>query len=325
VGAGFERRTATVTGPTGGIVVASYAIRQQTAVVEMAAASGLARLPYGRREPLAATSRGTGELVRAALDQGAESIILGVGGSASTDGGAGVLVGLGARVLDVEGRDLPPGGGALTRAARLDLSSLDPRVAVAEVTLASDVDNPLLGPAGAASTFAPQKGASPDDVAALEAGLARWAAVVAAAAGVGDPPFVDRAGAGAGGGIGFAALAVLGATRRPGVDVVLQMIDFHRRLHGADLVITGEGSLDEQTMRGKAPAGVADVARRAGVPVIALAGSVALAPADISRAGFTATYELAALEPDRARSHARAGVLLEQLAASAVAAWRRKA
>jgi glycerate kinase len=325
IDAGFERRTATVTGPTGGSVAASYAIRQRSAVVEMAAASGLAVLPGGHRRPTAATSRGTGELVRAALDNEAESIVLGVGGSARTDGGAGCLVGLGARVLDADGGELPPGGASLARAVRLDLTALDRRLADVQLVLATDVDNPLLGPAGAAAIFAPQKGASASEATLLEQGLACWADVVAAEVGIGVPPFVERPGSGAGGGIGFAGLAVLGAVRRPGVDVVLEMVEFQSHLDDADLVITGEGALDAQTLRGKAPAGVCAAAGRIGVPTIALAGSIALTPNELAGAGFAAAHALTALEPNPARSRAMAGILLERLAGSAVANWRAPA
>ncbi|MEU5420930.1 glycerate kinase, partial [Streptomyces sp. NPDC020667] len=183
VAAGFERRTERVTGPLGEPVTAAYALRGDTAVVEMAEASGLRHLPRGRYAPLTAGTYGTGELLRAALDAGAATVVLGVGGSASTDGGAGMLSALGARFTDAHGTPLAPGGGPLARLAAADLSGLDPRLARTRFVLASDVDNPLTGPKGAAAVYGPQKGASPDDVAALDAALARYARVLAEAVG----------------------------------------------------------------------------------------------------------------------------------------------
>ncbi|SDN89922.1 glycerate kinase [Klenkia soli] len=293
--AGAVARTVRVTGPTGEPVDAVLALLGDTAVVELAGASGLAVLPGGVPAAQTATSAGTGELVRAALDAGCTRIVLGVGGSACTDGGAGLLTALGARLTDAAGADLPPGGAALVRLHAVDLAGLDPRLAGTEVVLATDVDNPLLGPTGAAAVYGPQKGADPDDVVALEAGLARWAAVLG-----GDP---DVPGAGAAGGVGFGALAVLGAVRRPGIDVVLDLVGFDAALAGADLVVTGEGSLDEQTLHGKAPAGVAARARAAGVPVVAVAGRCLLDAEQLRAAGFRAVFALADLDPDRCTTH----------------------
>ena len=293
--AGAVARTVRVTGPTGAPVDAVLALLGDTAVVELAAASGLAVLPGGVPAPRTATSAGTGELVRAALDAGCSRVVLGVGGSACTDGGAGLLTALGVRLTDADGADLPPGGAALARLHAVDRAGLDPRLTGVEVVLATDVDNPLLGPTGAAAVYAPQKGAGPDDVAALETGLARWAAVLG-----GDP---DLPGAGAAGGVGFGALVVLGAVRRPGIDVVLDLVGFDAALAGADLVVTGEGSLDDQTLHGKAPAGVAARARAAGVPVVAVAGRCLLDAARLRSAGIRAAHALADLDPDRCTTH----------------------
>jgi glycerate kinase len=182
------------------------------------------------------------------------------------------------------------------------------------VVLATDVDNTLLGPAGAAAVYGPQKGASPADVAVLEAGLARWAAVLGEVLGPPAADAADRAGAGAAGGVGYACLAALGAVRRPGIDVVLDLAGFTGLLAGADLVLTGEGSLDAQTLHGKAPAGVAARARAAGVPVVAVAGRCLLDDATLHRAGFTAAHALTALEPDPDRCMREAGPLLRRLA-----------
>ncbi|MDX6351814.1 MAG: glycerate 2-kinase [Streptomyces sp.] len=309
VAAGFERREVTVTGPLGEPVTASYALRDETAVVEMAEASGLRHLPAGTFAPLTATTYGTGELLRAALDAGARSIVLGVGGSATNDGGAGMLVALGARLLDADGAPVAPGGGGLAALATADLTTLDPRLADTEVVLASDVDNPLLGPKGAAAIYGPQKGASPEDVAALDAALGRYAEVLGAESAAEAP------GAGAAGGIGFGALVGLRATFRPGVQVLLDMLGFADALGRADLVITGEGSLDEQTLHGKAPAGVATAARARGLEVIAVCGRLALTPGALGSAGIRRAYALTDLEPDPARCMAEAGPLLERLAA----------
>jgi glycerate 2-kinase len=312
--AGFDRVPVRVAGPTGAPLDSAVAVRGATAVVELAAASGLAVLPGGVPAPLTATSLGTGQLVRAALDLGCTEVVIGVGGSACTDGGAGLLAGLGARLTDVAGRALPPGGAALQALDRVDLTDLDPRVHSARLVLATDVDNPLLGRTGAAAVYGPQKGATDADVALLEAGLTRWAAVLGDVLGAPAAGAAGRPGAGAAGGVGYACLAALGAVRRPGIDVVLDLAGFHGHLAGADLVVTGEGSLDEQTLHGKAPAGVAARARAAGVPVVAVAGRCSLGPADLRAAGIAAAHPLTAIEPDIDRCMREAGPLLQRLA-----------
>lgn len=314
VAGGFERRTLRVTGPLGEPVEAAYALREDTAVVEMAEASGLRHLPPGVFAPLTATTYGTGELLRAALDAGARTLVLGVGGSATTDGGAGMLSALGARLLDAEGVPVAPGGAALAALATADLSTLDPRLAAAEIVLASDVDNPLRGPKGAAAVYGPQKGASAEEVALLDGALGQYAAVLGAALGGAALAAVDAPGAGAAGGIGYGALVGLGASFRPGIDVFLDVLGFAAALERADLVITGEGSLDAQTLHGKAPVGVAAAAGARGVPVVAVCGRLALSPAELAGAGISRAYALAELEPDPARSMAQAGPLLERVA-----------
>ncbi|MEL3947800.1 glycerate kinase [Streptomyces sp. LNU-CPARS28] len=315
VAAGFERREARVTGPLGAEVVAAYALREGTAVVEMAEASGLQLLPAGTFAPLTATTYGSGELIRAALDAGARTIVFGVGGSATTDGGAGMLAALGARFLDAAGEPVGPGGGPLRELASADLSGLDPRLADVDIVLASDVDNPLTGPKGAPAVYGPQKGATPDDVAALDAALAHFARVLARDEGPRALEHADAPGAGAAGGIGFGALVGLGASFRPGIDVMLDVLGFAPALAGATLVITGEGSLDEQTLHGKAPAGVAAAARAAGIDVVAVCGRLALAPTALGTAGIRRAYALTDIEPDVARCVAEAGPLLERLSA----------
>lgn len=320
VAAGFLRVPVRVSGPVGNQVESAYAVRDGVAVVEMADACGLNRLPGHRLAPMTASSTGLGELIRAALDAGVEQIVLGVGGSASTDGGAGLLTALGARLLDAAGQDLPPGGGALSRLDRVELGGLHPRLAQTRMVLAGDVDNPLLGPSGAAAMYGPQKGASAVQVQELDGALERWSNAVAAALGrsIRDR---DRPGAGAAGGVGFAAIAVLDADSRAGIDLFLELTGFYDQLAGAALVITGEGSLDEQTLRGKAPAGVAAAARRAGLPVVAVAGRNLLSAADLAAGGFAAAYTLSDLEPDVARCLAEPGPLLEQLGARIAAEW----
>ena len=318
-GYGFSSVDVVAAGPTGLPTRTRYLRSGPLAVIELAAVSGVLLLPAGPA-PMTATSRGTGELIAAALDAGCRRIVLGVGGSAGTDGGAGMLQAVGAGLFDADGAEIGSGGAGLTRLAAVDLTGLHPGLAAAEVVLATDVDNPLTGPAGAAAVYGPQKGTSPDQVAELDEALGRYADLVAAATG---RDLRNEPGAGASGGVGFAAIAVLAAQVRPGIEIVLELVDFDRVVAGADLVITGEGSLDEQTLAGKAPAGVAAAARRAGVPVIAVCGRNLLTPAQISRAGFAAVHSLGELEPDPARSMARAGQLLERVAERIGAGLRR--
>ncbi|MFJ2784518.1 glycerate kinase [Streptomyces sp. NPDC093249] len=315
VAAGFERRELPVTGPLGEPVVAAFALRGTTAVVEMAEASGLQLLPAGAFAPLTATTYGSGELLRAALDAGATTLVFGVGGSATTDGGAGMLAALGARLLDADGEPVGPGGAALAELASADLSGLDPRLAAVELILASDVDNPLTGPKGAPAVYGPQKGATPDDVRTLDAALAHFATVLEKTVGPRAAEAALAPGAGGAGGIGYGAL-ILGASFRPGIELMLDVLGFAPALERATLVITGEGSLDEQTLHGKAPAGVAAAARAAGKEVVAVCGRLALPPEALGAAGIRRAYPLAELEPDPATSMANAGPLLEDVAAA---------
>ncbi|WP_199577657.1 glycerate kinase [Streptomyces sp. CRB46] len=315
VAAGFERREVRVAGPLGDEVTAAYALREGTAVVEMAEASGLQRLPEGVLAPLTSSTYGSGELLRAALDAGARTIVFGVGGSATTDGGAGMLSALGARFLDGAGEPVAPGGGGLADLASADLSGLDPRLSEVELVLASDVDNPLTGPKGAPAVYGPQKGASPQDVGTLDAALGHFAKVLEGTETVGAraAEYAASPGAGAAGGIGFGAM-LLGARFRPGIEVMLDVLGFAPALERADLVITGEGSLDEQTLHGKAPAGVASAARAAGKEVVAVCGRLALAPEVLGRAGIRRAYPLTDVEPDVAKCIADAGPILERVA-----------
>jgi glycerate kinase len=319
VSAGYRRVEIGVRGPVGRPVTAAFALRDETAVIEAAQACGLSLLPPDQLAPLTATTRGVGELILAASRMKAKRIVLAVGGVATTDGGAGLAQALGARLTDKSGFELPPGGAALAQLATLDLSGLHD-LSGAEFQLASDVDNPLLGPSGAAAVYGPQKGASPEDVELLEAGLTRWADAAEKASGAAAR---GAAGAGAAGGLGFAAMLFLGARMRPGIEVLLEMLSFGPRLDGARLVITGEGSLDAQSLHGKAPVGVARAAAAHDppVPVVAVAGVCRLSPAELREAGFAACYALSDLEPDTGRSMAAAGPLMEQLAGRVVADW----
>ncbi|PXX65465.1 glycerate kinase [Nocardia tenerifensis] len=308
VAARWRRVEVAAPGPTGAPGTTSYAVHASTAVIELATVVGLEKLPGGRPDPLGASTFGLGVVIGHALDHGATDIVIGLGGSASTDGGAGMARALGARILDASGRELPDGGAALARAARLDRSAMHPGIDSAAFTLACDVDNPLLGPSGAVAVYAPQKGAGAADLATLETALANWARLA-------GPEFARQPGAGAAGGTGFGALALLGARVRSGIEAILELLDFPALLDGADLVITGEGSLDAQSLHGKAPIGVCDAARAAGLPVIAVAGRNRLAAEQVRAAGFTACYALAELEPDPARSIAEASALLQEVGA----------
>src|SRR4051812_24907232 len=289
VESGFDRVPVRASGPTGVVGDTWYARRGDCAAVEMAEICGLARLPRGEPAPASATTRGVGEVIAAALDAGCREILLGVGGSASTDGGSGLVSALGARVLDAEGSLLDDGGLALADASTLELSELHPALRDTEITVACDVDNPLTGPSGAAAVYGPQKGAGPELVERLDAALSHWADVVATTTG---SDHRDLPGAGAAGGLAFGAVAVLGARLRTGAEVVQELTGLEEALAGADPVVTGEGSLDEQTLRGKAPAGVAAAARRAGVQVVAVAGQCLLDGRALADAGIGSVHAL---------------------------------
>ena len=288
---GGQWRSTPVRGALGEALDADWGwLPDATAVIEMAAAAGLEQTPPEQRDPLRADSHGVGQLVRAALDAGARRIILGLGGSATNDGGTGLLRALGVRFLDTGRRELPPGGAALAALDSIDTSGLDARLADTRIEIASDVDNPLCGPHGASHTFGPQKGASPQQVAELDASLARLADVCARHLG---RDLRDAPGAGAAGGLGFAAHAFLDAHFRPGVELVAELGGLAQAMQGAALAFTGEGRMDAQTLRGKTPAGVARIAQQAGVPVVALAGSLGDGYQELHAGGITAAFSLA--------------------------------
>ncbi|CAI1110019.1 glycerate kinase [Serratia quinivorans] len=280
-----------VTGPLGQPVSAFYGLlgEGETAVIEMAAASGLHLAPKERRDPRITTSYGTGELILAALEHGVKAIILGIGGSATNDGGAGMMQALGARLLDDQQQPLPPGGAALARLAQIDLSAVDPRLQQVSVTAACDVDNPLCGPHGASAVFGPQKGATPEMVTQLDAALSHFGSLLQQATG---REVLNAPGAGAAGGMGAALLGMLNARLRPGIEIVIETLRLEEALRDADLVITGEGRLDSQSIHGKTPIGVARVAKRHGLPVIGIAGSLAKDYQVVHQHGIDAAFSV---------------------------------
>ena len=265
--------TSTVTGPLGQPLDARWGVMGDghTAVIEMALASGLALVPQRRRNPRVTTTAGTGELLKEALDRGFTRIIVGLGGSATNDGGAGMAASLGARLLDSQGNAIPAGGAALSRLERIDASGLHPKLAQAEIVCATDVTNPLCGPDGASAVFGPQKGANDETVRELDAALANYARVVSRDL---ERDVADDPGAGAAGGLGAGLMAFANARLQSGIDMVCQVLDFDSLLQGADLVITGEGRADRSTVFNKAPVGVARHANAHGVPTVLLAGSL---------------------------------------------------
>ncbi|HWI61774.1 MAG TPA: glycerate kinase [Symbiobacteriaceae bacterium] len=272
-GTGGQLVTHTVTGPLGERVDSRFGLLGdgETAAIEMAAASGLLLVPKDRRNPLLTTTYGTGELIRAALDRGVKRIVCGIGGSATNDGGAGMVMALGAKLLKADGSPIGFGGGALLELDRIDLSGLDPRVKNVELLVACDVDNPLCGPRGASAIYGPQKGATPEMVQTLDRALAHLAEVMARDLGV----YVrDVPGAGAAGGLGAGLMGFLGARPRPGIEVVMEALRIDRVLEGTTLVVSGEGRTDGQTLAGKVPMGVARRAATHGIPAIVVSGAV---------------------------------------------------
>ena len=288
---GGQMRQERVRGPLGEVVDACWGILGdgKTAVIEMAAASGLPLVPPDRRDPRITTTYGTGELIRTALDAGLRRIIIGIGGSATNDGGTGMAQALGAKFLAADGAELPPGGGALAQLKTIDLSGLDSRLTKTEITVACDVDNPLCGQRGAAAVFGPQKGATPAMVAELDAALGHFAGCARAATG---RNVADLAGAGAAGGLGAGLLFFTPAKLRPGVEIVLEAVKFAEVVKDAAFVITGEGRTDFQTAYGKAPVGVAKVAKQFGVPVFCISGGLGDGADDVLAQGIDAVMSI---------------------------------
>ncbi|WP_122571557.1 glycerate kinase [Pseudomonas viridiflava] len=313
--------SAQVSGPLGDSVSAQWGwlAQSRTAIIEMAMASGLQLLTLKQRDACLTSTEGTGQLISAALDAGAQRVILAIGGSATNDGGSGMLSALGARFLDRDDQPLPRGGRALAKLARIDLSDLDPRLANVRVEIAADVDNPLCGPNGASHIFGPQKGASPDQVLALDAALGHFADHSARTLG---RDLRDSPGSGAAGGMGFAAKAYLNASFRAGVEVVADLTGLEQALVGADLAITGEGRFDAQTLRGKTPLGVARVAQRQRVPVIVLAGTLGEGYEQLYQHGISAAFALTSGPMDLEQACREAPRLLQERARDVARVWR---
>lgn len=311
---------AEVTGPLGEPVTARFGLLGdgRTAAIEMAAASGLVLVPPERRNPLLASTRGTGELLLAALGAGARRVIVGIGGSATNDGGAGLGQALGYRLLDSQGRDLEPGGGHLGRLARIDPSGRRPELDGIEVAVACDVTNPLCGPAGASAVYGPQKGATPAMVEQLDANLAHFASIVARDLGI---SIRDLPGSGAAGGLGGGLVSFAGGRLEGGVNLVIDAVNLAARLADADLCLTGEGAIDAQTAFGKTPVGVARLARSIGCPTLALAGSLGPGAEAVLDQGIDAYFSICTgpMSLDDAMTHA--GELLERAAEQAVRAF----
>tara|TARA_R110000824_G_scaffold50961_6_gene142443 strand:+ start:111705 stop:112838 length:1134 start_codon:yes stop_codon:yes gene_type:complete len=294
---------------------------QRTAFIELAEASGLQHLTADERNALHTSTFGVGELLLAALDQGAEKALLLLGGSATNDGGAGMLQALGARFLDQNDEPLPPGGAALSQLARLTLDGLDPRLAGLALEAAVDVDNPLLGVRGATAVFGPQKGASPEEVEQLDRALGHFADISAQVLG---EDYRTLPGAGAAGGMGFAAKAFLNATLKPGIEMIMQQADMATLLANADLVITGEGRLDGQSLAGKTPIGVSRAAKRLNKPVIVLAGSLGDGWQACFDEGVTAAFALADGPMTLADALPRTAELLEARCENLLRLWAHK-
>ncbi|MDO9329496.1 MAG: glycerate kinase [Pseudomonas sp.] len=316
-----ELRRTQVRGPLGITVDAAWGWLPQThtAIIEMAEASGLQLVPPGQRDACVSSTFGTGELIRAALDAGAQRVILAIGGSATNDGGAGAMQALGVKLLDVQGQALAPGGLALAQLACIHLSAIDPRLADVRFDIAADVNNPLCGPHGASAIFGPQKGASPEQVLQLDAALGHFAELCAQALG---KDVQHEPGSGAAGGLGFAAKAFLEAQFKAGVEVVAELVGLAEAVKGADLVITGEGRFDAQTLRGKTPFGVARIAREQGVPVIVIAGTLGEGYQDLYEHGIDAAFALASGPMTLEQACAEAPRLLRERASDIARVWR---
>ena len=286
---GFIASSFPVCGPVGNIVDARIGMKGETAFIEMAQVSGLSQLPSHKVAPVAATSYGTGQLIGHALDLGAKKIILCVGGSASTDAGAGALQALGAHILRADGSEVSRGGGALIDCNQIDISALDSRIADVKFILASDVTNPLLGPMGAAHIYAPQKGADMEQVELLEISLTHFAQISGS-------NHIATPGAGAAGGLGFMALTYLNATPQSGIETILDAISFDQKIADVDLIITGEGRFDAQSLSGKAPMGILARAHAQQIETIIVVGQADVAQAE--EVGFSALFSLTSFEND---------------------------
>ena len=311
-----------VTAPLGEVTRARFGILGdgKTAVIEMASASGLPLVPPEKRNPLVTTTFGTGELIQTALDRGVRKILIGIGGSATVDGGAGMAQALGVKLMDAEGSEIPRGGGGLARLDRIDVSSRDARVDATVVEVACDVDNPLTGKTGAAHVYGPQKGATPEQVPVLDAALANFAEVIARDLKV---EVATLPGSGAAGGLGAGLVAFLGATLRGGIDMVVEAVGLDAKLADADLVITGEGRMDRQSAFGKTPVGVAAAAKQHGIPVVAVVGAVGDGADEVLTRGIDAVFSIHTGPMTLEEAFARSPELLRRAAAHVVRLFLR--
>ncbi|MEB0045281.1 MULTISPECIES: glycerate kinase [unclassified Pseudomonas] len=316
-----ELRHTHVRGPLGITVAAAWGWlpHNHTAIIEMAEASGLQRVPPGQRDACISSTFGTGELIRAALDAGAQRVILAIGGSATNDGGAGAMQALGVKLLDAQGQTLAPGGLALAELAHIDLREIDARLASVRFDIAADVNNPLCGPQGASAIFGPQKGASPEQVQQLDRALGHFADLCGQAL---KKDVRDEPGSGAAGGLGFAAKAFLGAQFQAGVAVVAELVGLAEAVKDADFLITGEGRFDAQTLRGKTPFGVAQIARQQGVPVIVIAGTLGEEYQALYAHGIDAAFALTSGPMTLEQACTEAPRLLRERASDIARVWR---
>lgn len=315
-GAGGQYHIQKVVGPVAEDVVATYGILDNgVAVIEMAASSGLPLVPTDKRDPMRATTFGVGQLIKAALDQGCTSIMVGLGGSATNDSGAGMAQALGVSFKDEDGRELPYGGGPLEGLATIDITGLDPRLEHTDITIASDVNSPLCGPRGASQVFGPQKGASVNQVLQLDANLARLAETVKAQLGL---DLADMPGAGAAGGLGYGLMVFAGAQVKPGIETVLDSVEIDRHMQASDLVITGEGKIDGQSVFGKVPVGVAKRAKKYGKPVLAIVGDIGSGAEAVYAYGVDSIMSTVNRAMPLSDAIGRSGELLEEAAERAM-------
>ncbi|WHY75187.1 glycerate kinase [Neobacillus sp. WH10] len=312
-----------VTGPLGVPVEAFFGIlgNKTTAVIEMAAASGLHFVPAEKRNPLITSTRGTGELIAAALDYGVNHIIIGIGGSATNDGGAGMAKALGVQFLDRNGNEIGEGGGSLGDLESIDLADIDPRLKEIKIEVACDVDNPLTGERGASAIFGPQKGATPEMVAQLDTNLSHFADIIECDLG---KKIKDVSGAGAAGGLGGGLLAFLNAELKRGVDIVIEATGLSQFVQDADLVITGEGKIDGQTIFGKTPIGIAKTAKKFGTPVVGIAGNIANDSDIVHDYGIDAVFSIVPGVVLLEDAFTHAAEYVERTAANIAAVWKMK-
>lgn len=316
-----EQIESKVTDPLGRSVTATYGLidKGRTAIIEMAAASGLTLLHDQERNPRITSTQGTGELIRDALDRGVKKILLGIGGSATNDGGAGLAVALGVRLLDVQGNDLPPGGAALADLNNIDMTGLDPRLSKVQIEVACDVQNPLCGSEGASAVYGPQKGANPDDIQVLDGALKNFGERLSKFAGLN---LLQLSGGGAAGGLGAGVVGFLGAKLRPGSQMVLEVANAEEKIMRADLVLTGEGRTDFQTAYGKAPAGVAALAKKYDIPVFVVSGSVEGPPDLLADVGVASCFSVAERPATMEEAYRNAEDQLERAVWRILTVWK---